>query len=96
MNSRIILTSVSFILFLCCISLEPASAQAPDSAKKWHVLTDIYLMAPYMNGETGVSDNIVAPVDATPGDIFDKLKMAAMLYIEVQHGKWPLHPTSYI
>jgi hypothetical protein len=88
MNFRIILTFASCLLLWCCLSLEPASARAPDSAKKWHVLTDIYLMAPYMKGETGVSDNIVAPVDATPGDIFDKLKMAAMLYIEVQHERW--------
>ncbi len=79
--------------FLCLLlffsnCLTPLSAQTPDTVKKWHVLTDIYLMAPYMNGETGVSDQIMAPVDASPGDIFNKLQMAAMLYLEVQNGKW--------
>ena len=33
---------------------------------------------------TGISDKLTAPVDASPGDIFNKLQMAAMLYIEVQ------------
>jgi hypothetical protein len=87
---RLSITYLFCFVFWFCNSLFSVSAQAPDSAKKWHVLTDIYLMAPYMKGETGVSDNIVAPVDATPGDIFDKLKMAAMLYIEVQHEKWSI------
>lgn len=87
-QSRFILVSASCMLLWFCNSMIYVSAQSSDSAKKWHVLTDIYLMAPYMNGETGVSDNLVAPVDASPGDIFDKLKMAAMLYIEVQHERW--------
>ena len=73
---------------MCFCCLIPVSAQASDSAKKCHVLADIYLMAPYMKGETGVNDKIMAPVDASAGDIFNKLKMAAMLYIEVQNEKW--------
>jgi hypothetical protein len=79
--------------FLCVLlsfsnCLSPANAQSPDSVKRWHVLTEIYLMLPYMNGETGVNDKIIAPVDASPGDIFNKLKMAAMFYVEVHNEKW--------
>ena len=88
LKSRFILISASCMLLWFCNSMNQVSAQVPDSVKKWHVLTDIYLMAPYMNGETGVNDKIMAPVDASPGDIFNKLKMAAMFYVEVHNEKW--------
>jgi hypothetical protein len=80
-------TGLCVIIWLF-IGLYPLSAQAPDSVKKWHVLTDIYLMFPNMDGRTGIADELTVPVDANPGDIFNKLHMAAMLYIEVQNNKW--------
>ena len=89
LNHRVIFASPWLcVLMLLCFGLSPISAQAPDSAKKWHVLTDIYLMFPYMDGRTGIADELTVPVDANPGDIFNKLHMAAMLYIEVQNNKW--------
>jgi hypothetical protein len=88
LKPRFILIFAACMLLCFGNSMNHASAQSTDSLKKWHVLTDIYLIAPYMEGETGVNENIAAPVDASPGDIFDKLKMAAMLYIEVQHQRW--------
>ncbi len=41
-----------------------------------------------MQGETGVNDKLMAPVDASAGDIFSNLKMAAMLYFEVHNDRW--------
>ena len=67
-----------------------ASAQTASAEKKWNFLTDVYLMFPYMDGETGVGDLLSVPVDANPGDIFSKLKMAAMLYLEANTGKWAI------
>ncbi len=45
-------------------------------------------MFPYMNGETGKGDLLSIPVDANPGDIFNKLKMAGMIYVEAKTEKW--------
>jgi hypothetical protein len=58
--------------------------------KKWNFLTDIYLMFPYMDGETGIGENLILPVDATPGDIFSKLQMGAMLYLEAKTERWAI------
>ncbi len=66
------------------------SAQAEIPEKHWSFLTDVYLMFPYMDGETGVGDLLSVPVDASPGDIFSKLKMAAMLYLEASTSKWAI------
>ncbi len=35
-------------------------------------------------------DLLSVPVDASPGDIFSKLKMAAMLYLEAKTDKWAI------
>ena len=77
----------------CCLLLgfsilNPISAQTSAPGKKWNFLTDVYLMFPYMDGETGAGDLLSVPVDANPGDIFSKLKMAAMLYVEARTEKW--------
>ena len=39
---------------------------------------------------TGKGDLLTVPVDANPGDIFSKLKMAAMVYVEAKTGKWAI------
>ena len=71
-------TSLCLIMFFLTCSSQ-VSAQDTTKVKKWHFLTDVYLMFPYMDGETGIGNNLILPVDANPGDIFSKLKMAAML-----------------
>jgi hypothetical protein len=65
-------------------------AQTQVPAKNWNFLTDIYLMFPNMDGETGTGNLLSVPVDANPGDIFSKLKMAAMLYLEAKNDKWAI------
>lgn len=59
-----------------------------DPGHAWHFLAEPYLMFPYMSGETGIGESLLLPVDANPGDIFDKLQMGAMLYLEAQTDKW--------
>ena len=67
----------------------PAAAQTPStaSATRWEFTVAPYFLAPYMSGELGVR-NLSVPVDASPGDIFDKLQFGAMLYLEARKGPW--------
>ncbi len=84
------------IMALCCMilicpgSIHPLSAQEPVNEKKWNFLLDVYLMFPYMDGETGIDNTLTVPIDANPGDIFSKLKIAGMLYLEAQTDKWAI------
>ena len=83
------------ILVICCTLsffslISTVSAQTEATEKKWNFLADVYLMFPYMDGETGIGDLLSVPVDANPGDIFSKLKMAAMLYLEASTSKWAI------
>ena len=83
------------IIVICCTLLffsvaNTISAQTEPPEKKWNFLADVYLMFPYMDGETGAGDLLSVPVDANPGDIFSKLKMAAMIYLEAKTSKWAI------
>ena len=78
----------SFLLIF--IGYHPLAAQSSDPEKKWNFLTDVYLMFPYMDGETGIGESLILLVEANPGDIFSKLKMGAMLYLEAKTDKWAI------
>lgn len=82
------------ILFLIClIPTMLCSAQvnkATDPPKKWNFFTDVYVMFPYLDGETGIGNLITVPIDANPEDIFSKLKIAGMLYFEAKTNKWAI------
>jgi len=76
-------------LFL--LSLFALSTTAQDSVavkQKWTFLLEPYMMFPGMNGTTGVGTLPDVNVDADAGDIFNKLKMGAMLYFEAAKHKW--------
>jgi len=90
LKNRLKVTQAFCCLLLCFCVFNPVSAQSATSEKKWNFLTDVYLMFPYMDGETGIGDLLSVPVDANPGDIFSKLKMAAMLYLEAKTDKWAI------
>lgn len=83
--------TVKFLsLFLLLFFNIPLSAQPPDSVNKWNVLTEFYILFPYMDGETGVGNVITAPLEAKPGDIFSNLKFGIMLNAEVHNNKWAI------
>ena len=84
----IISASLSLLLLFTGNHLLTGQSSVPE--KKWHFLTDVYLMFPYMDGETGIGESLVLPVDANPGDIFGKLQMGAMLYLEARTDKWAI------
>lgn len=77
-----------FLLF--CTGAITLNAQDSLSTKKWHYLADVYIMFPYLKGETGVGSALTVPVDASAGDVFSNLKMAAMLYLEARTDKWAI------
>jgi hypothetical protein len=80
--------TVSCLFLLLSTGLNQVTAQSADSVKKWNFQADIYLIFPYMKGDIGIGNTITAPVDATPGDIFSKLRMGGMLYLEAHNTKW--------
>jgi hypothetical protein len=89
MKKSIILTfKITVLLLIFCPASNNASAQSGDSVKNWNFLTEVYIMMPYMDGELGIGNNLKLPVEADPGDIFSKLKMAAMFYFEANTKKW--------
>jgi len=78
------------LLFILINSFYSASAQKEATNKKWNFLAEPYLMFPYMNGETGIGNNLILPVEANPGDIFNKLQIGAMLFLGAQTDKWAI------
>ncbi len=83
-------TVAAWCLLMCMTGIASISAQTPAPEKKWHFLTDIYLLFPNMNGETGIDDLVEVPVDANPGDVFSNLKIGGMLYLEAGTQKWAI------
>lgn len=88
LNNQMGKVIILFILFVSVIS--NISAQSDTISKKWNFLADVYLMFPYMNGDIGLGNQFTVPIDANPGDIFSKLKMAGMLYFEAKTDKWAI------
>lgn len=78
-----------FILLFFVISIE-SSGQDTTKLRKWHFLAEPYLMFPYMDGETGIGQSLLLPIDATAGDIFSKLQMGAMLYLEAKTDQYAI------
>ncbi len=69
------------------ISINPDFISA---LKKWNFLVEPYLMFPYIDGDVGIGKSLILPVDANPGDIFNNLQMAFMLYLEAQTDRWAI------
>jgi hypothetical protein len=78
------------LMLILLFGLNHLSAQQADTVKKWNFLVDVYLMFPNMNGETGIGQSLVLPVNANPGDIFSKLQMGGFLYLEAQTDKYAI------
>jgi len=86
-----IIAPICCFLMICFSGINSLAAQEPGTEKKWHFLADVYVMFPYMDGETGIGNSLTVPIDANPGDIFSKLQMAAMLYLEARTDRWAIN-----
>ena len=85
-----ILILVGILYLFIGAFLTPATAQISSDENKWRFLIEPYLMFPNMSGKTGFGNLPTIQVDADPGDIFDKLQMGAMLYLEAHTDKWAI------
>jgi hypothetical protein len=88
-KNRIVYASVSLCLILF-FSFSHISAQDSTPVKKWNFLAEPYLMFPYMHGKTGIGESLTLPVNANAGDIFSKLQMGAMLYLEAKTDQYAI------
>lgn len=78
------------LLFLPLFNATAQDSLVSNTNNKWSFLAEIYLMFPHMNGEVGIGRSLEFPVDANPGDIFSKVEMGAMLYLEARKDKWAI------
>jgi len=88
-------SQLSFTPTILCVLIfnfwiNPMSAQKAGPGNNWNFLTEIYLLFPNMNGETGIGDIVNVSIDANPGDVFSNLKFGGMLYFEAQTRKWAI------
>jgi hypothetical protein len=65
-----------------------ATENSAPFASEWNFLLEPYLMFPNMKGNTGVGTIPDVNVDASPGDIFNRLTLGAMLYFEASTRRW--------
>lgn len=84
------ITTVCIYLWICSMAANSTFAQSSTKEKKWNFLTEVYMLFPNMNGETGVGNTITVPVDANTGDIFSTLKLGGMVYLEASTKKWAI------
>lgn len=57
---------------------------------KWGFLIEPYLLFPNMAGDIGIRNLPEVEVDANPGDIFSKLRIGGMLYLEAHNDDWAI------
>ena len=88
-KSHILILSVILYLFIGAF-LTNTFAQVSSSEDKWGFMIEPYLMFPNMSGQTGLGNLPTIPVDADPGDIFKKLHMGGMLYLEARYDQWAI------
>jgi hypothetical protein len=87
-------SKVTLIPALLCLfilnGLINTYSQTDSSDGKWGFLIEPYLMFPNMTGQIGMGNLPLVEVDADPGDIFDKLKIGLMLYLEAHNDQWAI------
>jgi hypothetical protein len=85
-TSRWRVIAILYLLFMF-----PMKTQAQNTESgQWHFFAELYAMFPYMVGSTCVGNLPKAEVDADPGDIFSKLQIEAMLYLEALNTQWAI------
>lgn len=57
----------------------------------WSYLAEPYVMFPNMKGNTALGNLPELSVDVDPDQIFNNLKMGAMLYLEASNEKWNIN-----
>lgn len=87
---RKIITIAYLCLLMGLSGFNPVSAQTTTPENKWGFLIEPYIMFPNITGQIGLGNLPEVELDANTGDIFGKLHMAAMLYLEAKNDKWAI------
>lgn len=92
---KILINRIQIQLLLVMVIAFSANAQDSLSQSatkhKWSFLIEPYLMFPNMNGTTAVGNLPDVSVDASPEDIYNKLQIGAMLFLEARNDKWAIN-----
>lgn len=76
------------VVLLSIGAVHPAAGQESSyDASEWSFKVAPYFLFPNMNGSATIG-GVTADVDASPGDIFDKLNFGAMLFLEAATPKF--------
>jgi hypothetical protein len=85
-----IVTFMLVLVFASALTAQDSLTQvSPD--KKWSFFLEPYIMFPNLAGTTGLGILPDATLDASPGDIFSKLNIGFMLFIEASSDKWAIN-----
>jgi len=80
----------SIFTLLIVVAMTCSAQDTTQTPGRWKFLVEPYLMFPNMKGTVGVGDLPDGKVDASIGDIFEKLQAGFMLYAEAENGTWAL------
>ncbi|MGH7682514.1 MAG: hypothetical protein ACRENN_11090 [Candidatus Eiseniibacteriota bacterium] len=86
---RIITGIVTALILGMAPAAEAQYATPTANDGRWHYLIAPYFLAPNMEGKTGLA-GVTTDVNASPGDIFDKLQFGAMAYLQAKKGPWAI------
>ena len=78
------------LFFLVYAGTHQSFAQTEVVVNEWNFLSEIYIMFPNIDGETGIGNEVTVDVDANTSDVFEQLKFGAMVYLEAGKGKWSI------
>jgi hypothetical protein len=67
------------------------TASKDSASRKWHFKVEPYVMFPNMSGNTGIAALPLVNVDASISDIFSRLQMGGMLFLEASNDKWAIN-----
>jgi len=85
--TRVIPVALTAVLLILAPPIGHAQATASPDADRLEWIIAPYFLIPNMSGDVTVRNQTIG-VDASPGDILDRLQFGAMLYVQVRKGAW--------
>lgn len=84
---------IKYRVLIAVLSFSSLQMMAQDFPVKqgWSYYAEPYVMFPNMSGKTAIGNLPEMNVDVDPNQIFDNLKLGAMLYFEASNEKWNLN-----
>lgn len=79
------------MLFFTLINMQLYAQDTLSAKKDWTFLVEPYAMFPNMTGDVGLGNLPDVSTNINPDQIFNHLKMGAMLYLEASNEKWNIN-----